>query len=281
VLDDTTLRYVYGLGRVSQVGSITHYYLADGLGSTTALTTATGGASNTYAYDVFGAVRASTGSQANEFKFTGEQVDASTEMEYLRARYYDPATGRFLSKDPLAHLPVQRMHAYTYVLSNPVNLLDQSGLQEEAGTPSERRYCGKSGGLLETFWNGTLNAAACRDAFDLANQANREAELRYGTSQDGTPGNSFLHCYWSGSMTLWLGTSRAKEIADVHEKDYGDLEQRALDQYNNGIGRLIGEKYFAMATEFDAAQRAIAESCQTQNSAGVLVTSVGDSRLSR
>jgi hypothetical protein len=77
VLDDGSFKYVYGLGRIAEVGpgTTTHYYLPDGLGSTMALVDSSGSAANTYDYDVFGAIRTSTGSQANEFKFTGEQVD--------------------------------------------------------------------------------------------------------------------------------------------------------------------------------------------------------------
>jgi RHS repeat-associated protein len=50
---------------------------------------------------VSGDVRSGTGSQANAFTFTGEQTDASTGLECLRAGYYDAATGMFLSLDPL------------------------------------------------------------------------------------------------------------------------------------------------------------------------------------
>ena len=77
MLDDETFRYVYGLGRIAQVsGTATHYYLPDGLGSTMALIDAAGAVVNAYDYDVFGALRSSTGTQANEFEFAGEQVDA-------------------------------------------------------------------------------------------------------------------------------------------------------------------------------------------------------------
>ena len=93
-----------------------------GLGSTTALTDDTGAVTDTYEYDVFGNIRAQTGSSANEFTYTGEQVD-SADLQYLRARYYDPAVGRFLSQDPLPLL--QR---YPYVGNNPANLVDPSGL---------------------------------------------------------------------------------------------------------------------------------------------------------
>jgi RHS repeat-associated protein len=125
VINDGSLAYVYGLGRISQVADddTTFYYLSDGLGSTMALTDADGEVANTYEYDVFGAVRASTGSQPNEFRFTGEQADDSTSLQYLRARYYDPAVGRFLSRDPLPF--IQR---YAYVGNNPVRFTDPYGL---------------------------------------------------------------------------------------------------------------------------------------------------------
>lgn len=73
-------------------------------------------------------MRAETGSSANEFTDTGEQVD-STGLQYLRARYYPsaalrpgiPATGRFLSQDPLPLL--QR---YAYVLNNPLRYTEHA-----------------------------------------------------------------------------------------------------------------------------------------------------------
>jgi len=68
------------------------YYLTDRLGSTTGLTNASGGVTATYQYDVFGAVRTHTGA-STEWSFTGEQNDP-TGLEYLRARYHEPALGR-------------------------------------------------------------------------------------------------------------------------------------------------------------------------------------------
>jgi len=102
--------------------------LADGTGNTIA----------TYTYDVFGAIRTKSGSGAvvNEWRFTGEQRDpqGSRNFYYLRARYYDPAIGRFLTQDPLLGSPllVQARNAYTYVENNPLNRLDPSGLVSES-----------------------------------------------------------------------------------------------------------------------------------------------------
>jgi RHS repeat-associated protein len=65
-----------------------------------------------YRYDEFGAIRSQTGSSANYWLFTGEQVDASG-LQYLRARYYDQATGRFIGRDPIPFV-----NRYTYVRTN-------------------------------------------------------------------------------------------------------------------------------------------------------------------
>ena len=98
------MRYVYGLDLIARIdGSSEDYYLADALGSTTALTDDTGNVTGEYAYDAFGNYRPGEGSSTNEFRYAGEQVD-ETGLQYLRARYYDPVVGRFLSQDPLPFL---------------------------------------------------------------------------------------------------------------------------------------------------------------------------------
>jgi RHS repeat-associated protein len=94
---------VRGLGLMaktdSQDGQL--YYLADGLGSTTGLTDGQGSMVETYTYDVFGAIRSETGGQANDYRFTGQQLDVASDLYYLRARYYDPAIGRFPTRETL------------------------------------------------------------------------------------------------------------------------------------------------------------------------------------
>jgi RHS repeat-associated protein len=129
VLDDEDFRYVYGLGRVAQVGTDANYYLADGLGSTMALTDDTGAVIDTYDYDVFGGERGSTGSQDNDFTFAGEQRDESTGLQYLRARYYDLEVGRFISRDSfpgVLHNPSSQ-NRFSYAHNAPTILTDASG----------------------------------------------------------------------------------------------------------------------------------------------------------
>jgi RHS repeat-associated protein len=64
-------------------------------------------------------VKTHTGA-STEFTFTGEDNDPNG-LEYLRARYYDNATGRFMSGDPLGS-------GYGYAGGNPVNRVDPTGL---------------------------------------------------------------------------------------------------------------------------------------------------------
>jgi RHS repeat-associated protein len=129
---EQTTYYVYGLDLIASVtGGTPTYYLTDGLGSTTELADNSGDVSDTYTYDAFGSIRTHTGTSANEFTFTGEQMDG-TGLQYLRARYYDPAIGRFITQDPLAS--IQR---YAYVGSNPLRFTDPLGLDCTLTTPWE------------------------------------------------------------------------------------------------------------------------------------------------
>ncbi len=122
--------YVHGLDLISQArGAAFHVYHYDGLGSTRALTDALAATTDTYAYDAFGNVLDRTGTAVNDYQFTGDAVDANLGIYYLRARYYDPVTGRFMSPDPAQgdRFDPVTLHRYLYANLDPVNWLDPSG----------------------------------------------------------------------------------------------------------------------------------------------------------
>jgi RHS repeat-associated protein len=109
-----------------QRGTTTDYYEADGLGSITSLTAANGSIVQTYAYDSFGNTTNSTGSVTNFFRYTGREFDTETGLYFIRARYFDPTAGRFISEDPIRFSG--GVNFYRYVGNNPVNLIDPFGL---------------------------------------------------------------------------------------------------------------------------------------------------------
>jgi RHS repeat-associated protein len=127
VLDDGS-QYLYGAGlsAMKQSGDW-FYYLADGLGSTMAIVDADGDVENGYTYDVYGEPTV-TGSLTNEFDFAGQQTDGSTGLQYLRARYYDPATGTFLSRDPMANETWWLSSGFGYGRCDPVAVADPTGM---------------------------------------------------------------------------------------------------------------------------------------------------------
>jgi RHS repeat-associated protein len=82
-----------------------------------------------YAYDPFG-VPVVGGDVYNPYQYTGEAWDAEVELLYLRARYYQPEVGRFVTKDPWAgdKWRPRTLNPYPYVTNNPVDAADPSGL---------------------------------------------------------------------------------------------------------------------------------------------------------
>ncbi len=76
-----------------------------------------------------------TGTTANSYLYTGQQFDKSTGLYDLRARFYSPSVGRFLSQDTYAVNfgdPIE-LNRYGYAAGNPINLSDPSG-----------KFCGES-----------------------------------------------------------------------------------------------------------------------------------------
>jgi RHS repeat-associated protein len=104
-----------------------YYYIYDGLGSTRQLVNSSGGAAQSINYDAYG--QPDTASPPTNFLFNGQQYDPLTHLYYLRARYYNPFQGRFLSQDPcLGHSPgLLNLQRYLYADCDPINASDPGG----------------------------------------------------------------------------------------------------------------------------------------------------------
>jgi RHS repeat-associated protein len=105
----------------------------DGLGSVTALTTPSGTVAATMLYDAWGNQRAISGSGHGNYRFTGAEMDATTGLYHMGARFYDSVIGRWLSEDPVQDKPFEpaSLNFYAYVANNPVLLTDPKGTTPE------------------------------------------------------------------------------------------------------------------------------------------------------
>lgn len=134
-------QYTYGLERISQNQVVSNtwtpsFYGYDGFGTVRQLTNSAGAITDTYDYDAFGNKINSSGSTPNNYRYRGEQFDSDLGLYYLRARYYNPITGRFMSRDPEDHklrgpdgkpIDPRELHKYLYADGDPVNGMDPTG----------------------------------------------------------------------------------------------------------------------------------------------------------
>ena len=150
-----TRQYTYGLQRISESQMLngawtTSFYGYDGAGSVRQLTNSAGVVTDEYEYDAYGNSFTKVGTTPNNYLYRGEQYDADLGLYYLRARYYNPATGRFVNRDPEDGIPTdpKTLHKYEYAGGDPVNLADPTG-RATATFPLPRPVSIGGGDLVE------------------------------------------------------------------------------------------------------------------------------------
>jgi RHS repeat-associated protein len=129
LLTDGSTSYVYDdtgtpIEQIDSAGNAL-YYQHDQYGSTRLLTAQSGTVAAAFTYDAYGNLTGHTGTADTPLRWNGQYQDTDTNLYYLRARYYDPTTGQFISRDPMAaasHSP------YGYAGDDPLNQIDPSGL---------------------------------------------------------------------------------------------------------------------------------------------------------
>ena len=108
-----------------------HFYHFDQSGSTLFLTDDGGNITDTYAITPYGESVSHNGNMDNPFTWLGQfgaMQEGNTSLFYLRARYYDSATARFLSRDPLRSNDPREINPYQYAAGNPITSDDATGL---------------------------------------------------------------------------------------------------------------------------------------------------------
>lgn len=247
-----TRTYAYGLSRVSQNQLLngsrsSSFYGYDGHGSVRFLTNLAGAQTDSYQFDAFGNTLAATGTTPNNFLFSGEQSDAALGFYYLRARYLNPLTGRFLTMDPLPGdiKDPGSLHRYLYAGDDPVNRIDPSGLQEVAAYAAllsasfaYAEFPEKIGKCEFELFIGVGNALT--DAVnDFAVPPNEGQEAGY----------KYIQCLYEAFVVSWKDVAEKLSdtlIDDLEERFYvGDVFsigithlQQAIEEYldSRGIG---------------------------------------------
>ena len=152
----TTCSLIYGpsdlpIEEITSDGS-THWFSQDQQGSTTAVTNLAGQQEATYTYDPYGNPTQASGTWQQPFLYNGQYTDPETGLQYLRARYYDPATAQFLTEDPLQAVTGQ---PYNYAGDDPLDETDPSGARSIFETIGQALFPG--GGSTQICVGGTVS----------------------------------------------------------------------------------------------------------------------------
>jgi RHS repeat-associated protein len=199
-------------------------YLFDALGTARQLTNNSGVVTDSYLYDSFGNRLAATGTTVNPYRFVGRfgyYFDPDSVSYWVRARYYNPSTVRFLSLDPVTMAIQSRSSAYWYSSNNPVNLIDPSG------------------------WDSYINNLIC-ECCCLFNALTRNDILwKYEkvSRHNDWQGNAITHCVIACDLVEQCGFSCALWYWDGRESSPpGNAELMDLSNNLQGYGCGLGNQ---------------------------------------
>ena len=147
--------YAYGANddRISYDDGTTNWtYMNDGRGSVSNITGPKGVNVVDYEYHMFGELISQDGTTSSNYNYNAENTDPTTGLQYLRARYYQPDMGRFLSSDTYSGTlsdPLT-MNRYIYAGNDPYNMVDPSG----------HNFIDDIKNTAQNAWNTTKTAAS-------------------------------------------------------------------------------------------------------------------------
>ena len=208
--NNITARYTHGPGidepLVMEKAGPSFFYQADGLGSITEITNASGTVVQAYTYSSFGKIESQLDPTfIQPYTFTAREFDPETDLYFYRNRTYDWRTGRFHQEDPVLHAGNPRfphllpfflsdptlLHTTIYPANNPVIYVDPWGLWRFPDYVSANINI-----AIPTPWTGTLLGWSGQIALD------RNGNL-YAAPLGGTVGKAAT--FVSGSLTAgWL-----------------------------------------------------------------------------
>ena len=287
--EDATNYYIYGpagttpVEQIAVSGGATSYLQSDQIGSVRAITNTTGTVTGTFSYDAWGNLLGSTGSATTPFAFAGAYLDPSNGFYYLRARWYDPATGQFMSLDPMVS---STLSPYGYVGNNPLNELDATGM-DVAWTPGMTFDEWLLASAAEETANAELGLSIIESiASDAAssgdpNAATYAADVVQGQQEvtQAQAGQAFVDAIVPTIPDSGPGTSSASGNSDLtaHVVDLGstgDQVSKAGQAISDVAGAANNSGLASAGDKMDLAGSAISDGYQITTSRHPIATAV-------
>lgn len=222
-----------------------HYIYTDASGSVLAVTDASGAVVSSMDYKPYGQQEMQDTGVA--VGFSGQVTDGDTGLVYMRARFYDPLAGRFLSVDPkeISEGDAMSLNRYAYAADNPIGNSDPSGSESCGVWACETYDSGNDDGSI-TRGDDPIVTPESRIAFlkNYLSAAQRVAtaahitvaellgvsgiESKWGLSRFARLGKNFfgLHAPAKGNLKGSNGKMKALD-GDVYESTFPDFETSA------------------------------------------------------
>jgi RHS repeat-associated protein len=168
--------------------------------------------------------------------YAGEWFDAHVEAQYLRARWYDVATGRFMSEDVWEGDKYQplTLHAYLYALATPMNLADASGMRPQP----DSTYSCNCGFIDEDHLDANPGSTAY-DIIQLVEESTAGYQFTYRL-----PNGKVVGKWWIGQCTdIKVRIKRNIDMQEKHEVALG-IFQALENASEEGVPQTVtGSRY--------------------------------------
>jgi RHS repeat-associated protein len=164
-------------------------------------------------------------------RYAGYAYDAESGLYYCSARYYDPVTRQFISKDEAKADGEES--AYQYCGGEPVGKVDAAGAWPDwvDSTNWEEK---------KLFLKNPVWAYVCYKDNLWAKERTREMMAAGYLPKTGWANykpDAFRHAIWSAAVSQDTSRKWAREAGNAHEATSLTKRQRRMDLYNNWLGR--------------------------------------------